>query len=89
MDRTIIYSPEFEACVARMGGYRIVDMALEAVIDGLRRNPFGFEKFESDLFSFRYARTTAVGMIPPLYIVFTIDPGWTVTLVHVEEIVET
>ena len=88
MDRTIVYSPEFEACVAELGGYRVIDPALDAVIDGLRRNPFGFERFESDLFSFRYARTSAVGGTPPLYVIFTIDPDRTVTLVHVEEIVE-
>ncbi len=86
MDRTIIYSPDFDACVAQLGGYRIVDMVLEAVIDGLRRNPFGFERFESELFSFRYARTSAIGTIPPLYVIFTIDPARTVTLVHIEEI---
>lgn len=88
MDRTIVYSAEFEACVVRLGGYRIVDAALDAVIDGLRRNPFGFDRFESDLFSFRYARTAPMHGIPALYVIFTIETDRTVTLVHVEEIAE-
>lgn len=86
MDRTIVYSPEFEICVAGLSGYRIIDPALEVVIDGLRRNPFGFEKFESDVFSFRYARTAPMHGIPPLYVIFTIEADRTVTLVHVEEV---
>ncbi len=86
MERTIIYSKEFDECVARLGGYRIIDVALETVIDGLRRNPFGFDKFESDAFSFRYARTTVIGAAPALYVIFTINTDRTVTLVHVEEL---
>lgn len=86
MDRTIVYSPEFEACVAGLGGYRIIDPALDAVIDGLRRNPFGFDRFESDLFSFRYARTAPLDGVPSLYVIFTIEADRTVTLRHVEEI---
>ncbi|RYC33405.1 hypothetical protein D3273_02720 [Lichenibacterium minor] len=72
--------------MSRLGGYRIIDAALDTVIDGLRRNPFGFDKFESDLFSFRYARTAQMGGVPPLYVIFTIEADRTVTLVHVEEI---
>lgn len=87
MGRTIIYSDEFNACVTALGGYRLIDIALETAIDGLRKNPFEFEKFEHDTISFRYARTTQIGSIPPLYVIFQINHDTTVTLLHVEEII--
>lgn len=82
--RTIVYSEDFDACVAELGGYRAIDRVLEPVIDGLSRNPFGFDKFESDDFSFRYARTRGVGDIPELFVIFTIEADRTITLLRVE-----
>lgn len=84
MRRTVIFSETFDQCVEGLGGYRAIDRALEAVIDGLSRNPFAFNKFETDDFSFRYATTKRIGDIPELYVIFTIDPEKTVTLHHVE-----
>lgn len=86
MRRTIAYSEEFDAGVEQLGGYRAINRALETVIDGLSRNPFAFEKFETDEFSFRYARTRRIGTIPELYVIFTIDADRTVTLQRVEVI---
>ncbi len=86
MDRTIIYSKDFDHCVERIGGYRAIDIVLETIVDGLRRNPFGFPKVENDTLSFRYAMTDRLGNIAPLYVIFTINADRTVTLVHVEEI---
>lgn len=51
--RQIIYSIAFDQAVDALGGYRIIDRALDTVIDGLYRNPYGFNKFESDFLSFR------------------------------------
>ncbi len=86
MDRTIIYSKDFDDCVEGIGGYRAIDTVLETIVDGLRRNPFGFPRFENDALSFRYATTDRLGNIPPLYVIFTVNADRTVTLVHVEEI---
>lgn len=84
MRRTIIFSEYFDRCVEALGGYRAVDIAIEVVVDGLSRNPFAFEKFESDDHSFRFARTRPVGDMPELWIAFTIGTDKTVTLEWIE-----
>ncbi len=72
--RSIIWSEEFSQQVRHAGGARAVDEALEPILDGLQRNPFGFHKFENDFTSFRYARTDALpGKLGALTVIFTID----------------
>jgi len=72
--RNIIEGPNFSECVARLGGYRAVDRALETIIEALMRNPFGFPSIENDWVRIRYARTTMIeGYIPPLIVAFVID----------------
>ncbi len=66
-------------------GYRIIDRALDTVYDGLTKNPYGFHKFENDLFSFRYAITSAIEDIPALVFTFVLDENKDVVLKHVEE----
>ncbi len=83
--RQIIYSTAFDKAVDDLGGHRSVDAALDTIIDGLHRNPYGFNKFESDFISFRYAITKATVLIPPLVVIFTIAENGDVTLEHVEE----
>ena len=83
--RQIIYSIAFDQAVDALGGYRIIDRALDTVIDGLYRNPYGFNKFESDFISFRYAITKAAPDLFPLIIIFTIAENGDVILEHVEE----
>jgi hypothetical protein len=51
--RSIIWSDEFSAQVEQAGGARLVDEALSPILDGLMRNPYGFEKIENDHVSFR------------------------------------
>lgn len=84
--REIVETEEFRAAVEKLGGARFVDEALSTIMDGLMRNPYGFPKWESDLgfLSFRWARTTRIGLIPPLVFIFRIEKG-TVYLEHVEE----
>jgi hypothetical protein len=36
--RNIWFASEFDAAVARLGGYHLVDEALEPIMDGLYRN---------------------------------------------------
>lgn len=83
--REIIFSPEFDDAVEALGGYWVIDRALATVIDGLWWNPYGFHKFESDMFSFRYAITSRMDDIPGLVFTFTIDENKNVVLQHVEE----
>jgi hypothetical protein len=83
--REIIASEEFDRCVEELGGYRAIDAAMEPLIEGLMRHPYGFERFEHDFISFRYARTKRIGTVPPLYFVFRIDQDKNVVLEFVAE----
>lgn len=80
MRRQIIFSREFDADVERLGGYRSIDRAIETIEFALVQNPYAFEHFESEFVSFRYVITKAIGELPPLSIVFTIDGRGNVTL---------
>lgn len=82
--RTVIFSAQFDKCVEELGGYRALDVVLDPVVDGLGRNPWSFEKFETDHFSFRWARTKKRGDIPPLFVIFEINEDRTITLQRVE-----
>ncbi|MER9402707.1 hypothetical protein NKI36_01450 [Mesorhizobium caraganae] len=83
--RSIIASDHFSRTVLDLGGYRAIDEALEPIIEGLRRNPYGFERFENDHISFRYARTKSTGWVPALVVIFSIDENKNVVLEHVEK----
>ena len=65
-----------------------MDIAIDTIIDALRRNPFGFLKVENDFFSFRYAITKSIDHMPPLIVTFLILSNGDVTLEHVEEHIE-
>ena len=84
--RSIRYSADFEDCVARLGGWRAVDEALEPIIDGLRLEPYGFPRVENDHVSIRYAHTDRCGAVPALVVAFTIDEDRNVTLEWCDEI---
>lgn len=84
--RAIREGPDFRKCVEQLGGYRAIDEAMEPIIDGLMRNPYGFHSFENDWCRLRYARTKPIDdRIPPLIVIFTIDSDNSVTLEWVEE----
>lgn len=83
--RQIVYSLAFEAEVEALGGYRWVDESLDPIMDGLYRNPYGFQRFESDLISFRYAIAVGTFDLPPLVVIFSIGDNGDVTLEHIEE----
>ena len=83
--RQLIYTAEFDAAVDALGGYRAVDRAMEAIIDGLYRNPYAFHKFENDFMSFRYALTKPIDEMPSLVVVFNINQDKDVLLEHIEE----
>lgn len=82
--RQIIFSKSFDEAAEKIGGYRIIDEALETVIDGLRLNPYGFEMYQNDWISFRYAVTESIGMAPSLVFIFQILQNRDVELTHVE-----
>jgi hypothetical protein len=83
--REIIYSTAFDQAVEKIGGYRSIDVSLDTILDALYRNPYGFNKFESDFVSFRYAITKSTDWLPALIVIFTIAENGNVTLEHVEE----
>lgn len=83
--RQIIASKDFDRAVLELGGYRAIDEALEPIIEGLLRNPYGFEKFENDHISFRYARTKSTGWVPALVVIFSINEEKNVVLEHIEK----
>jgi hypothetical protein len=79
--RNVIEGAYFADCVARLGGYRAIDRALETVIEALMRNPYGFQLIENDWVKIRYAKTAMIeGYIPPLIVAFTIDADGNVVL---------
>ena len=84
----IIFEHEFDAAVERLGGYRVVDLALETIMHGLQADPRGYTLFESEFTSFRFAVTRRVNWgtveIEPLVVTFTIDADDDVHLQHVE-----
>jgi hypothetical protein len=83
--RNIIEGIYFAECVARLGGYRAVDLALETIIEALARNPYGFPLIENDWCRVRYARTKMIeGYIPPLVVAFIIDDDNNVVLEWIE-----
>ena len=83
--RGIKFDPEFDAAVQRLGGYRLVDEALEPIMEGLYRNPWGFPFIENDWIRVRYAKTIPTQTLPALLIVFRIEPNNDVTLLYAEE----
>ena len=82
--REIIFDESFDAAAEALGGYWVIDRALEAVLDGRRLNPYGFHLFENDHVSFRYVITSRIGDIPPLVFTFIINDAKDVVLKHVE-----
>ncbi len=83
--RGIKFDPDFDAAVERLGGYRLVDEALEPILDGLYRNPWGFPFIENDWIRVRYAQTIPTQTLPALLVVFRIEANNDVTLLYAEE----
>jgi hypothetical protein len=85
--RSIISTAEFDREVAALGGARAIDEALSPFIEALMHDPYGFDKFEADGFSFRWLITRETAMTPALLIVFRIEPSdkYSVVLEHIEE----
>ncbi len=83
--RNIRADHEFDAAVQRIGGYRFVDDAMEPIMDGLYRNPWGFSLIENDWLRVRYAITKPTAALPPLIVLFQIESNNDVTLLHIEE----
>lgn len=84
LDRSIVYSHECSTAADRLGGWRQLDAVLEPILDGLRRNPYGYPKYECDWCSVRYVVTKATGRLPSLAWYFTINKQ-NVEFVDVEE----
>lgn len=81
----IIESREFRRAVNALGGHRVIDPALEPIIEALYHNPHGFPLHSNEWMNFRYARTKALPTTPALVVIFTIEPNDDVILQHVEE----
>ena len=83
--RKLLYEASFDFAVEALGGYRAVDVALEPILDGLIRNPYGFNVIENDWTKMRYVITKATLDIPALLVMFKIEEGGDVALVHAEK----
>jgi hypothetical protein len=83
--RKIRFSAECDAAAEKLGGYAKIDPALDAVYDGLARNPYGYERWESDWGSVRYVITNSFEDIPELVWWFVIEPDGGVIIENVEE----
>jgi hypothetical protein len=83
--RNINYDPSFDAAVERLGGYRLVDEAMEPILEGLYRNPWGFPVIENDWIKIRYVITKPTANLPALLVAFKIEPNNDVTLLYAEE----
>ncbi|WP_419826698.1 hypothetical protein [Sphingomonas sp.] len=83
--RRIVEDPQFTEQVRQLGGARRIDVALDTIMDGLMRDPEGFARFDSEHFSFRYAKTVLIGKIAALTVVFVLDQDGNVFLKQIEE----
>jgi hypothetical protein len=86
--RQIIFDAEFDIAVEQLGGYILIDAALDPILDGLYRNPYGFPMIENDWIRIRYVVTKPTGYLPSLVVTFTIEMNGDVILRHVEEFEE-
>jgi hypothetical protein len=71
--RQITYDAAFDAAVEHLGGYILVDEALDPILDGLSRNPYGFPLIENDWVKIRYVITKPTLYLPSLVVTFTIE----------------
>jgi hypothetical protein len=82
--RQLRFEKSFDEAVEALGGYQAIDEALESVIDGLLRNPQGFDCVNNEWVCVRYAITKRVAVaahvIPPLVVVFSILENGDVSL---------
>ena len=89
--RRVIYEASFGESAKYFGGYEAIDVVVDPIVDGLYRNPFGFELVEQawqgGVIICRYAITNPVRNIPALCVQFRIDGNGDVFLCHVEEFV--
>jgi hypothetical protein len=83
--RSIRAEVTFDAAVEQLGGHRIVDEAMEPILDGLYRNPWGSPYIENDWVRVRYAITKPTETLPAIMIVFRIEDNNDVALLHAEE----
>jgi hypothetical protein len=72
--RNIVTTAEFDEKVERLGGARAIDEVLSPLMEALARDPYGFHKFETDGYSFRWLTTRETIWTPQLYVAFIIDP---------------
>jgi hypothetical protein len=86
--RSIITTAEFDQQVEQLGGARAIDEVLGPLMEALVGDPYGFEKFETDGYSFRWLTTKETVWTPALYVIFIIDPvdHYNVVLTHIEEL---
>ncbi len=82
--RKIVFSAECDAAAEALGGYVRIDRTLDAAMDGLMRDLYGFPLMESDWYSARIIQTKPLPGIPALVWYFTIR-GRDVVIQYVEE----
>ena len=87
--RNIIEGADFAQFVNQLGGYRLIDEALDPMLDALLNNPYGFPLIENDHIRVRYATTKSIeGRIPALIVAFSIDANHEVVLEWIDAIDE-
>lgn len=86
--RKIVWSHNCDIAAERLGGYRLIDGPLIAIIDALERNPYAALRVDVDWCSTRYITTEATRDVPALFWMFYIEPNGTVVIDHVEALDE-
>lgn len=87
--RNIIEEQSYTDSVATLGGERLVDLALNAIMDGLCNKPEGFDLVPSHE-PIRIAKTDRIerncgSIIPALRLWFVIENDENIRLLYVEE----
>jgi hypothetical protein len=84
LGRKVVWSHNCTIAAEQLGGYRLIDDPLIAVIDALERNPYAAQRVDVDWCSVRYITTEATLSVSALVWLFYIEANGTVVIDHVE-----
>ena len=87
--RNIIEGSDFAGFVDQLGGYRLIDEALDPILEALSSDPYGFPLIENDFVRVRYVTTRSIEeRIPALIIAFIINENQDVVLEWIDAVDE-
>ena len=68
-----------------IGGYELIDSALDTIWDVLRNDPYKLARWESDWFMARWIMTKPFDQVPGLIWLVRIEEGGDIIIEHVEK----